>query len=61
MIEVIEQPKTKQCTCYQCKAVLEYTFLDIVKAKEFDLDGSEVVSRIKCPLCAYETRVQPYM
>lgn len=58
MVSVVEQAKAKQCTCYQCKSVLEYTFLDKVFTIEKDYDGgSERVARITCPVCQYKHAV----
>lgn len=52
MVRVVEQPSTKRCTCYNCKAVLEYSYSDIRVKLERDYTGDgETVYRIQCPNC----------
>lgn len=58
MVRVVELPKSKQCTCYQCKAVLEYEYKDMRIAWESDYGGGkDRVARITCPNCQYSCQV----
>lgn len=52
MVRVVELPAFKQCTCYNCKAILEYSYNDIQEKFERDYSGcGETVYRIFCPNC----------
>lgn len=58
MVSVVERAKAKQCTCSQCKSVLEYGFNDMVFTLESDYGGGrDRVARITCPACQYRTSV----
>lgn len=52
MVTVVQEPPKHQVTCYNCKAVLAYSFHDIKESRETDYSGcGELVSRITCPCC----------
>lgn len=58
MVRVVELPKSKQCVCYQCKAVLEYEYKDMRFTLESDYGGGkDSVARITCPNCQYSCQV----
>ena len=58
MVSVVSLALAKQCTCYNCKTVLEYKYSDIQFSFERDYTGAgETVARIKCPVCSFEQPV----
>lgn len=58
MVKVVEQAPAKRCTCYHCKAVLEYNYSDITEEFFLDYDGGgDTVYRITCPACGLKNNV----
>lgn len=58
MVTVVSGPAKKQTTCHNCKAVLEYTKLDVTESLERDYGGGgDIVGRISCPCCGVRTVV----
>lgn len=58
MVQVIESPPQRRTTCYNCRAILEYTFRDITSEYVKDWDGGgETYYRIVCPVCNLKNNV----
>lgn len=58
MVRVIEKAATKQTTCYNCKAKLEYEFADVFQDVVKDYGGGvDTYHRITCPCCHLKNNV----
>ena len=58
MVQVVAMANKKQCTCRECKSVLEYAYGDITFSFERDYTGDgDRVARIKCPVCGNQQAV----
>lgn len=58
MVQVVALANKKQCTCGNCKSVLEYGYGDMTFTLERDYGGGcDRVARIKCPVCGCNPNV----
>lgn len=58
MVSVVQMARAKQCTCSNCKAILEYNYGDMSFSFERDYTGDgEKVARINCPVCGNKQAV----
>lgn len=58
MVKVVEVAPAKRATCYNCRAILEYTYGDITEEYVRDWDGGgDTYYRIICPVCNLKNNV----